>query len=100
MCLVSFCFFFSSRRRHTRYWRDWSSDVCSSDLRDPTPGMMWDAWWSGEWAKGPDGKCLVVVCPNGSQWMIDGPASNCTMKDDQGPYGVAHRCWTDRKSVV
>src|SRR5215203_3240986 len=28
-------FFFSSRRRHTRYWRDWSSDVCSSDLDDP-----------------------------------------------------------------
>src|SRR3712207_2574595 len=25
-------FFFSSTRRHTRYWRDWSSDVCSSDL--------------------------------------------------------------------
>src|SRR3712207_7242035 len=24
--------FFSSRRRHTRYWRDWSSDVYSSDL--------------------------------------------------------------------
>src|SRR3712207_6790057 len=24
--------FFASRRRHTRYWRDWSSDVCSSDL--------------------------------------------------------------------
>src|SRR3712207_6335449 len=28
-----FSFFFSSRRRHTRYWRDWSSDVCSSDLQ-------------------------------------------------------------------
>src|SRR3712207_9282029 len=28
-------FFFSSRRRHTRYWRDWSSDVCSSDLGLP-----------------------------------------------------------------
>src|SRR3712207_7475566 len=27
-----YIFFFSSRRRHTRYWRDWSSDVCSSDL--------------------------------------------------------------------
>src|SRR3712207_6850958 len=26
------CLFFSSRMRHTRYWRDWSSDVCSSDL--------------------------------------------------------------------
>src|SRR5258707_9831786 len=30
--VVVFFFFFSSRRRHTRYWRDWSSDVCSSDL--------------------------------------------------------------------
>src|SRR3712207_799662 len=29
---LSGVFFFSSRRRHTRYWRDWSSDVCSSDL--------------------------------------------------------------------
>src|SRR6266508_6390814 len=28
-------FFFSSRRRHTRWPRDWSSDVCSSDLSDP-----------------------------------------------------------------
>src|SRR5438067_3213194 len=27
-----FYFFFSSRRRHTRSKRDWSSDVCSSDL--------------------------------------------------------------------
>src|SRR5256885_16562680 len=27
-----FCFFFSSRRRHTRLQGDWSSDVCSSDL--------------------------------------------------------------------
>src|SRR5688572_32493590 len=28
-------FFFSSRRRHTRFDYDWSSDVCSSDLDDP-----------------------------------------------------------------
>src|SRR5690606_41210590 len=27
----------SSRRRHTRFSRDWSSDVCSSDLLDPAP---------------------------------------------------------------
>src|SRR3712207_8599012 len=39
--------FFSSRRRHTRYWRDWSSDVCSSDLEelrghlgDERPGVV------------------------------------------------------------
>src|SRR5207302_7766780 len=33
--------FFSSRRRHTRFSRDWSSDVCSSDLvlRDPRFGV-------------------------------------------------------------
>ena len=29
---LRFTFFFSSRRRHTRSDRDWSSDVCSSDL--------------------------------------------------------------------
>ena len=30
--VLIFMFFFSSRRRHTRLVRDWSSDVCSSDL--------------------------------------------------------------------
>src|SRR3712207_8035315 len=34
-------FFFSSRRRHTRYWRDWSSDVCSSDLGKEL-SLHWD----------------------------------------------------------
>src|SRR2546430_4366436 len=33
MCSAALCFFFfSSRRRHTRFDCDWSSDVCSSDL--------------------------------------------------------------------
>src|SRR5690606_17416008 len=32
MCRVHLGFFFSSRRLHTRFSRDWSSDVCSSDL--------------------------------------------------------------------
>src|SRR5690606_39414550 len=32
MVIFVFFFFFSSRRRHTRFSRDWSSDVCSSDL--------------------------------------------------------------------
>src|SRR6476620_12808380 len=35
-----FFFFFSSRRRHTRYWRDWSSDVCSSDLAELGAGEI------------------------------------------------------------
>src|SRR5690606_26673615 len=41
---------FSSRRRHTRFARDWSSDVCSSDLRTmdsevegrPTADYLWE----------------------------------------------------------
>src|SRR5437868_10054676 len=32
LCTFFIFFFFSSRRRHTRSKRDWSSDVCSSDL--------------------------------------------------------------------
>src|SRR3712207_2536249 len=50
MCLF-FYFFFSSRRRHTRYWRDWSSDVCSSDLyrleellAESRPTVTWRAF--------------------------------------------------------
>src|SRR6267154_3340392 len=45
-------FFFSSRRRHTRWTGDWSSDVCSSDLSPVisraalrTPG--WPGWGRG-----------------------------------------------------
>src|SRR6266403_5166348 len=39
MILVVF-FFFSSRRRHTRSLRDWSSDVCSSDLWQHTDRLF------------------------------------------------------------
>src|SRR5699024_11286647 len=42
-CIPLF-FFFSSRRRHTRSKRDWSSDVCSSDLIRfvyPAPNCCW-----------------------------------------------------------
>src|SRR5205807_3434001 len=36
-------FFFSSRRRHTRLQGDWSSDVCSSDLRGESGGFLGQA---------------------------------------------------------
>src|SRR6266496_4219940 len=35
-----YLFFFSSRRRHTRSLRDWSSDVCSSDLSRLAPARQ------------------------------------------------------------
>src|SRR5215475_15930010 len=54
-----FFFFFSSRRRHTRFSRDWSSDVCSSDLHlqalIATVGYTHDpAWLAPVAAQVPD----------------------------------------------
>src|SRR5215208_6957967 len=56
--LVSFFFFFSSRRRHTRWPRDWSSDVCSSDLAScswsttsTTSSLACAATVSNSWAR-------------------------------------------------
>src|SRR2546430_12002895 len=43
-------FFFSSRRRHTRFDCDWSSDVCSSDLADARQAAQW-AGNAEEWGK-------------------------------------------------
>src|SRR6266516_4218620 len=40
VCILFFLFFFSSRRRHTISYGDWSSDVCSSDLRFES-----SSWW-------------------------------------------------------
>src|SRR5690606_40532959 len=57
-----FAFFFSSRRRHTRFSRDWSSDVCSSDL--------WSMAISGLWsmavslASAPAGSSAVWAVPS------------------------------------
>src|SRR6478752_9560605 len=42
-------FFFSSRRRHTRCSRDWSSDVCSSDLLGRAQAMVASA--QGNWVQ-------------------------------------------------
>src|SRR5206468_9303237 len=44
-----FLFFFSSRRRHTRSDRDWSSDVCSSDLGSVPLFIACVAIWGSTW---------------------------------------------------
>src|SRR5438876_11458119 len=41
-------FFFSSRRRHTRWTGDWSSDVCSSDLALDSEAVVWPAGQHGQ----------------------------------------------------
>src|SRR6266702_6578844 len=48
MMFVNECvFFISSRRRHTRWPRDWSSDVCSSDLNERAIGLVGGAMTLG-----------------------------------------------------
>src|SRR6185295_13689652 len=59
MSLYYFFFFFSSRRRHTRYWRDWSSDVCSSDLSRKT--MAIPVAGKPRWMAGSGGRKSVKL---------------------------------------
>ena len=60
-----FVFFFSSRRRHTRYWRDWSSDVCSSDLLPVSiPSLSYKARISKELKPWVGGGKLKRFAPN------------------------------------
>src|SRR3712207_8263782 len=79
-------FFFSSRRRHTRYWRDWSSDVCSSDLVGSRP--VWVAATSGK-----AGGYIYVSCNKANQvWKLS-PTGEAVAKYDtgRGPYGLVVR---------
>src|SRR6266487_6189377 len=76
---VIFFFFFSSRRRHTRWTGDWSSDVCSSDLR-----------WPADLRKGPSGPVFDAL-PFTSLYLTDdewaAEIANRTM------HGVMHLGW-------
>src|SRR5260221_11971781 len=92
----TFFFFFSSRRRHTRSLCDWSSDVCSSDLKmtlspfsKPTiaPKERWlknakaaeilgvDARTIKRWMKNPELRNALGAVRHGKQWRIPQPKS-------------------------
>src|SRR5690606_40620624 len=59
-CVV--LFFFSSRRRHTRFSRDWSSDVCSSDLEHRAPYGTGDVSpRQGSWLPRPLGRKVLYA---------------------------------------
>src|SRR5436309_6537911 len=60
MAVSFFFFFFSSRRRHTRFSRDWSSDVCSSDL-GARPAAMERRGREGRGDGYSDGHRLIVI---------------------------------------
>src|SRR3712207_766554 len=61
-------FFFSSRRRHTRYWRDWSSDVCSSDLREAGAGRFTTVGAD----RAPETRGLIAACAGGVENLRTG----------------------------
>src|SRR5258707_11347545 len=65
--IVFFFFFFSSRRRHTRYWRGWSSDVCSSDLRASLVGLASPLLSVALWA-------FALLLARGMGWDTSYPA--------------------------
>src|SRR5690606_41117591 len=68
-----FYFLFSSRRRHTRFSRDWSSDVCSSDLL-PVPSA------SGftKSGKGIDTSAISASSATTAKGAVGTPASRTT----------------------
>src|SRR5207245_2014566 len=60
-------FFFSSRRRHTRCYRDWSSDVCSSDLKSPDHGCLSVRGRSAKW------RATAVMSTAATRSAVNGP---------------------------
>src|SRR5262249_58418257 len=87
---LALCFFFSSRRRHTRLVSDWSSDVCSSDLgagpaRQAGPGH------------GAGQRRHASVRPAGATRTV-ASAARCQQRTVAG--GGGRRPGTDRKSGV
>src|SRR5438094_3790513 len=95
-----FRFFFSSRRRHTRSYGDWSSDVCSSDLISSLPARIY-----------PSGNLIprqwVVLEHTGDLEKRD-PAATKYIRDFRHgtslaisqPFAGHSGAVTDRKSVV
>jgi hypothetical protein len=57
-------------------------------LRDAPAGAMWWAPWYGQHDRYDERGALIVRCPGGSDWNIDGRATNCGLPDDN-----VHHCW-------
>src|SRR5207249_8358696 len=75
-----FFFFFSSRRRHTRSKRDWSSDVCSSDLGPFTATTVGDLLGSS---------IFTVLCLEFNEHFSYGATYNFALSGNAVNGGVA-----------
>src|SRR2546427_10480854 len=90
---TSFHFFFSSRRRHTRFDCDWSSDVCSSDL-DAVPRYA-----SVQRGDLNSGFILKVARPSESQCPRPSVAIEKWLKADWEQFGVEPEFYARRKTT-
>src|SRR3712207_8311901 len=80
--VVFIFFFFSSRRRHTRYWRDWSSDVCSSDLHEEVVRTAYET---------ADG--VVLACRGSPNLSRVQRQPNVGSPPNHGPKDFEHDFW-------
>src|SRR2546421_7712053 len=83
-------FFFSSRRRHTRSDRDWSSDVCSSDLPESRVAQIEEACIADDYIEA-DGEEDVNPGQHEHGAPVDRAGPKQAQAEERGP---------DRKSVV
>src|SRR6266481_9613372 len=80
-------FFFSSRRRHTRWNCDWSSDVCSSDLTEFDTVVIQSDTCNGC-------RDCIGACPFGVIGVnpVSGTAQKCTLCYDRMKVGLEPAC--------
>src|SRR5204862_3247622 len=78
-------FFFSSRRRHTRSLRDWSSDVCSSDLDPPNPERINLPQETLDFRRHEFSSCLSLLMPAGSLVWSSAVLSVCLKTTHNAP---------------
>lgn len=71
---------------HMRIWRRADTGE-QGGIQDFGPGAMWNAHWMPTSEGSVDGRYIVVRLPNGHEWAMDGPSSNCTRP------GEPHDCW-------
>src|SRR5690606_41139433 len=100
--ILLFLFFFSSRRRHTIFSRDWSSDVCSSDLERKRAtaagfGLLWLAYAQAQILITAHNPALVAIGSEVAQAQPYGLAG-AAARSEERRVGTVYRCLSNSSS--